>query len=90
MKDWEIIADNSARPVGVEVASHRLIPAGGGSGFADAHRADGKRFVACVNERLTAFLELESVIHRPPLISDRRKLDNFLFEIGRSFAFRDK
>jgi hypothetical protein len=30
------------------------------------------------------------VIHRPPLISDRRKLDNFFFEIGLNFAFRDE
>ena len=33
---------------------------------------------------------LESVIQRPPPISDRRKLDYFLFEIGLSFAFRDE
>jgi hypothetical protein len=45
---------------------------------------------ARANEKLTAFLELESVIHRPPPISDRRKLDNFLFEIGLSFAIRDE
>jgi hypothetical protein len=55
-----------------------------------AHRDDGKRFVARANEKLTAFLELESVIHRSPPISDRRKLDNFLLEIGLSFAFRDE
>jgi hypothetical protein len=28
----------------------------------DAHRGDGKRFVACAQEKLTAFLELESAI----------------------------
>jgi hypothetical protein len=28
VKDWEIIADKTAKPVGVEVASQRLIPAG--------------------------------------------------------------
>ena len=33
---------------------------------------------------------LESVIHRPPPISYRRKLDNFLFKIGLSFASRDE
>jgi hypothetical protein len=58
--------------------------------IADAHRDDGKRFVVRADEKLTAFLELESVIHRPPPISDRRKLDNFLFKIGLSFAFRDE
>jgi hypothetical protein len=29
---------------------------------ADAHRDDGKRFVARADEKLTAFVELESVI----------------------------
>jgi hypothetical protein len=34
---------------------------------ADAHRDDGKRFVVRVDEKLTAFLELESaVMERPP------------------------
>ena len=31
-------------------------------GIADAHREDGKRFVARANEKLTAFIELESAI----------------------------
>ena len=30
--------------------------------IADAHRDDGKRFVVGADEKLTAFLELESVI----------------------------
>jgi hypothetical protein len=30
---------------------------------ADAHRGDGKRFVVRADEKLTAFVELESVIH---------------------------
>jgi hypothetical protein len=29
---------------------------------ADAHRGDGKRFVVRADEKLTAFLQLESVI----------------------------
>jgi hypothetical protein len=32
---------------------------------ADAHRGDGKRFVVRADERLTAFVELESTIPRP-------------------------
>jgi hypothetical protein len=28
--------------------------------IADAHRGDGKRFVVCADEKLTAFLELET------------------------------
>jgi hypothetical protein len=30
--------------------------------IADAHRDDGKRFIVRADEKLTAFLELESVI----------------------------
>jgi hypothetical protein len=29
---------------------------------ADAHRGDGRRFVICADEKLTAFVELESAI----------------------------
>jgi hypothetical protein len=29
--------------------------------IADAHRDDGKRFVVCVDEKLTAFLELQRI-----------------------------
>jgi hypothetical protein len=32
--------------------------------IADAHRDDGKRFVVRADEKLTAFLELESAIRR--------------------------
>ena len=90
MKDWEIIADNLSK-AGWSWGCVSAIDSNGRTiWIADAHRDDGKRFVARANEKLTAFLELESVIHRPPPISDRRKLDNFLFEIGLSFAFRDE
>jgi hypothetical protein len=30
--------------------------------IADAHRDDGKRFVVCSDEKLTAFVELESLL----------------------------
>jgi hypothetical protein len=32
--------------------------------IADAHRDDGKRFVVCADEKLTAFLELESQLSK--------------------------
>ena len=32
--------------------------------IADAHRGDGKRFVARADEKLTAFVELERAIHQ--------------------------
>jgi hypothetical protein len=35
--------------------------------IADAHRDDGKRFVVHADEKLTAFLELESVIRAASL-----------------------
>jgi hypothetical protein len=31
--------------------------------IADAHRDDGKRFVVRADEKLTAFLELQSAVH---------------------------
>ncbi len=44
----------------------------------DAHRGDGKRFIVRADEKLTAFLELESAIiagvHWPKVLyADRRK-----------------
>jgi hypothetical protein len=33
--------------------------------IADAHRGDGRRFIVRADEKLTAFMELESAIHRP-------------------------
>jgi hypothetical protein len=35
---------------------------------ADAHRGDGKRFVVRVDEKLTAFMELEAAIRAPKLL----------------------
>jgi hypothetical protein len=37
---------------------------------ADAHRGDGKRFVVRADEKLTAFLELESAINAAVAPSD--------------------
>jgi hypothetical protein len=42
--------------------SQRSILTGEGAGFADAHRGDGKRFVARADEKLTAVVELKSTI----------------------------
>src|SRR6266487_3852301 len=52
----------SAKPVGVGAAFQRWILAGGTIFVADAHRDDGKRFVVRADEKLTAFVELESAI----------------------------
>jgi hypothetical protein len=60
MKDWEIIADNLSKGgwswgcVSAIDSNRRTI------WIVDAHRDNGKRFVAHADEKLTAFLELES------------------------------
>jgi hypothetical protein len=59
---WEIIADNLKKAgwswgcVSTLDSSRRTIF------VADAHRDDGKRFVVRTDEKLTAFVELESAI----------------------------
>jgi hypothetical protein len=40
--------------------------------IADAHRDDGKRYIVRANEKLTAFLELESVIRIAAILLDQR------------------
>ena len=42
--------------------SQLWIRAGARSGFVDAHRGDGQRFVVRADEKATAFLELERAI----------------------------
>ena len=62
MKYWEIIADNFSKSgwswgcVSVIDSNARTI------WIADAHRGEGKPFVVRADEKLTAFLELESAI----------------------------
>src|SRR5712692_9061777 len=62
VKYWESIADNLSKAgwswgyvSGVDSNWRTIF-------VADAHRGDGQRFVVRADERLTAFLELESVI----------------------------
>ena len=62
MKYWEIIARNLKRR-GWSLGYVSAIDSNGGTiWIADAHRGDGKRFVVRSDEKLTAFLELQSVI----------------------------
>jgi hypothetical protein len=62
MKKWEIIADRLSKAgwswgcVSAVDAIGRTIL------FGDAHRGDGHRFVVRADEKLTAFVELESAI----------------------------
>ncbi len=62
MKYWEIIADN-LRKAGWSYDYVSVINSSGQTIFvADAHRDDGKRFIVRADEKLTAFLELESPV----------------------------
>jgi len=63
VKYWEIIADN-LKKAGWSLGYVSAVDCEGRTiWIADAHRNDGKRFVVRAEELLTAFLELESVIH---------------------------
>jgi hypothetical protein len=60
VKYWEIIADNLSA-AGWSWGCVSAIDRNGRTiWIADAHRDDGKRFVVRADEKLTAFLELES------------------------------
>ena len=62
MKYWEIIADNLSKS-GWSWGCVATIDSGERIIFvADAHRDDGKRFVVRADEKLTAFVELESTL----------------------------
>jgi hypothetical protein len=62
VKYWEIIADNLSE-AGWSWGCGSAIDSTGRTIFvADAHRDDGKRFVVHADEKLTAFVELESAI----------------------------
>ena len=59
---WEIIADHLSK-AGWSLGWVSAVDSQGRTiWIADAHRSDGKRFVVRADEKLTAFLEIESVI----------------------------
>jgi hypothetical protein len=62
VKYWETIADNLSK-AGWSWGCVATVDSNGRTIFvADAHRDDGKRFVVHADEKLTAFMELESAI----------------------------
>ncbi len=62
-KYWEIIADNLSK-AGWSWGCVATVDSRGRTIFiADAHRDNGKRFVVRADEKLTAFVELESTTH---------------------------
>jgi hypothetical protein len=61
-KYWEIIADNLSK-AGWSWGCVATVDSNGRTIFvADAHRDDGKRFVVHADEKLTAFVGLESAL----------------------------
>lgn len=64
VKYWEIITDN-LKKAGWSLGYVSALDLDGRTiWIADAHRGDGKRFVVRAYEKLTAFVELESVMRR--------------------------
>ena len=62
MKSWEIIANRLSK-AGWSLGWVSAVDSQGRPiWIVDAHRGDGKRFVVRADEKLTAFLELESAI----------------------------
>jgi hypothetical protein len=64
MKDWESIADNLSKAAWSWVCVSAIDSNGRTIWIVDAHRGDGKRFVVHADEKLTAFMELESAVRR--------------------------
>jgi hypothetical protein len=64
VKYWEIIADNLKKRGWSYGYVSALDSQGRTIWIVDAHRDDGKRFVVRADEKLTAFVELESPIQR--------------------------
>jgi hypothetical protein len=63
VKYWEIIADNLSK-AGFSWGCVSAIDSNGRTiWIADAHRDDGKRSIVRADEKLTAFLGVESAIH---------------------------
>jgi hypothetical protein len=62
MKDWEVVADNLKKH-GWSLGYVSAVDSQGRTiWIVDAHRVDGKRFIVHADEKLTAFMELESAI----------------------------
>jgi len=68
MKYWEYLANNLSK-VGWSWGCVATVDSRGQTIFvADAHRDDEKRFVVRTDEKLTAFVELESAIRARPAV----------------------
>src|SRR5262245_44316072 len=77
MKYWEIIADNLRKAGWSWGCVSALDSEGRTIWIADAYRDDGKRFIVHADEKLTAFLELESATRTCSDSCLTNKLDSF-------------
>src|SRR5438067_2296788 len=83
MKYWEIIADRLSK-AGWSLGWVSAVDSQGRTiWIVDAHRDDGKRFVVRADEKLTAFVELESAICRS---GEKCPRTGFRGEVGRNQA----
>ena len=64
MKDREIIADDLSKADWSWGCVSAIDSRGRTIRIVDAHRGDGKRFVAHAADKLTTFVELETAIHK--------------------------
>jgi hypothetical protein len=62
VKQWETIADNLSKAGWSWGWVSAIDSEGRTIWIADAHRDDGQRFIVRVDEKLTAFIELESAV----------------------------
>jgi hypothetical protein len=62
VKNWEIIANRLSKACWSWGCVAAVDSHGRTIWIADAHRGDGKRYVVRADEKLTAFLELQSVV----------------------------
>ena len=69
MKSWEILADNLKKAGWSWGCVSAVDSCGRMIWIVDAHRGGGKRFVVRADEKLTAFVELESAIPYCGLLS---------------------
>ena len=66
VKYWEVIADNLSKAGWSWGRVSAIDPNGRTIWIVDVHRDDGKRYVVHADEKLTAFLELESASVKVP------------------------
>jgi len=62
VKDWEIIADRLSAACWSLGWVSAIDREGRTIWIADAHRDDGKRFIVDADEKLTAFVQLETAV----------------------------